>query len=101
MAAKTTTTAAPTREQLAAELRREILAALAPTNKLGLFDRVLAKTSDIVADSGGGVAELSAGFTAATRNFAVSYASAKVRQQQRTAAKVDALVAKQLDLAGL
>ena len=100
--AKTNTAAAvETREEIAAKLRADILAALAPTNKPSLFDRVLAKTSDIVADSGGGVAELSAGFTAATRNFAVSYASAKVRQQQRTAAKVDALVAKQLDLAGL
>lgn len=102
--ARTTQQSAPAvdRDQIANELTQQLLGALnSPKSGVSLTDRLLQYTSDLVADSGNGIAELSAGFTAAADNFRISRESAKMRQQARTAEKVAQLVEHQLALKGL
>ena len=101
--ARTTQQSAPvSRDQVAAEITQQLLEALnSPKSSVSLTDRVLQYTSDKIADAGNGVAELSAGFTAAGDNFRVHRESAKLRQRARTAEKIAALVDQQLALKGL
>ena len=101
--ARTTQQSAPvSRDQVAAEITQQLLEALnSPKSSVSLTDRVLQYTSDKIADAGNGVAELSAGFTAAGDNFRVHRESAKLRQRARTAEKIAALVEQQLALKGL
>lgn len=103
--ARTTQQSAPVatdREVLAAEITQQLLASLnGPKSGLSLTDRILQYTSDKVADAGNGVAELSAGFSAAADNFRVHRESALLRQKQRTAEKIAVLVEQQLTLKGL
>jgi hypothetical protein len=100
-AAKSTTTS---RDELKAQLRADILAALNTPKKVSgvsVTDRVLNWSADKLADSGNGVAELAAGAAAAVDNFGVTYASAQLRQKARTRDKIDALVERRLALEGL
>ena len=102
--ARTTQQSAPVsdREQVAAEITQQLLEALnSPKSSVSLTDRILQYTSDKIADAGNGVAELSAGFTAAGDNFRVHRESAKLRQRARTAEKIAALVEQQLALKGM
>ena len=101
--ARTTQQSAPvSRDQVAAEITQQLLEALnSPKTGVSLTDRVLQYTSDKIADAGNGVAELSAGFTAAGDNFRVHRESAKLRQRARTAEKIAALVEQQLALKGM
>lgn len=103
MATKTNTAAtATTREQMAAEITQQLLASLnGPKSGVSLTDRILQYASDKVADAGNGVAEISAGFSAAGDNFKVHRESALLRQRQRTADKIAHLVEQQLVLKGL
>ena len=89
------------RDTIAAEITAQLLGALNKPSGVSWTDRVLQYASDKVADAGNGVAELSAGFTAAADNFTVARESALLRQKQRTAEKVAALVERQLKLRGL
>lgn len=98
----TTTTTTVDREQVAAEITRQLLATLnEPKAQVSFTDRLLQYAADKVADAGNGVAELAAGFSAASENFRVHRESAKLRQRQRTAEKVAVLVEQQLALKGL
>ena len=100
--AKTNTVQATDRETLKAQLRADILAALkSPTTGVSITDRMLNWSADKLSDAGNGVAELAAGASAAVDNFTVTYASAKLRQQARTQAKIDALIERRLALEGL
>lgn len=104
MATKTTTTV--DREAAvaaaAAEITQQLMQALnAPKSNISLTDRLIQYASDTIADAGNGIAELSAGFSAASDNFRVHRESALLRQRQRTAAKIAALVEQQLALKGL
>lgn len=102
MATKTNTVTVSNRDQVAAEITQQLLEALnSPKSTVSITDRVLQYTSDKIADAGNGVAELSAGFTAASENFRVHRESAKLRQRARTAEKIAALVEQQLALKGL
>lgn len=102
MATKTNTTAVQTREELAAQIRADLMAALnGPKTGLSLTDRVLKWGADKLSDAGNGIAELGAGASAAVDNFSITYATARLRQQQRTQSKVDALVEARLKLSGL
>ena len=87
-----------TRDQLAAEITAQLLAAInAPKQK-----RTLTQWSaDKLADAGDDVAEVSAGFSAGIDNFKVSRESALMRQRQRTADRIAQLVEHQLKLQGL
>jgi len=101
--AKTNTNASiSSRDELKAQLRADILAAInGPKTAVPITDRVLNWSADKLSDAGNGVAELAAGASAAVDNFSVTYASAKLRQQARTAAKIDALIERRLQLEGL
>ena len=97
--AKTTVTS---RDELKAQLRADILAAInGPKTAVSLSDRLLNWSADKLSDAGNGVAELAAGASAAVDNFTVTYASAKLRQQKRTQDKIDALIERRLQLEGL
>lgn len=101
MATKTNTVTA-SRDDIAAEITKQLVEALnSPKATVSLTDRVLQYTSNAIADAGNGVAELSAGLTAASENFRVHRESAKLRQRARTAEKIAALVEQQLALKGL
>lgn len=101
MDTKTTTTTVD-REAIAAEITQQLLATLnGPKSGVSLTDRIIQYAADKVADAGNGIAELSAGFTAASENFRVHRESAKLRQRQRTAEKIAALVEQQLAMKGL
>lgn len=102
MTTKTDTVTVSNRDKVAAEITQQLLEALnskKPT--VSLTDRLLQYASDKIADAGNGVAELSAGFSAASDNFRVHRESALLRQKQRTAVKIAALVEQQLALKGL
>lgn len=102
MARTTTTTTTVDREAIAAEITQQLLATLnSPKATVSLTDRVIQYAADKVADAGNGIAELSAGFSAASDNFRVHRESALLRQKQRTAVKIAALVEQQLALKGL
>ena len=104
MAKTTNTTSSNTveREALKAQLRADIMAALNSTSPgISRTDRLLNWSADKLSDAGNGVAELAAGASAAVDNFSVTYASAKLRQQARTQAKIDALIERRLELEGL
>lgn len=97
-----TNTVTVNREQLAAEITQQLLGALnSPKSGVSLTDRLLRIAADKIADAGNGIAELSAGFSAASDNFRVHRESALLRQKQRTAEKIAALVEQQLALKGL
>lgn len=99
--ARTTTTTVD-REAIAAEITQQLMATLnGPKSGVSLTDRVIQYAADKVADAGNGVAELSAGFSAAADNFKVHRESALLRQRQRTAEKIAVLVEQQLALKGL
>lgn len=98
----TTSSNAADREALKAALRNDIMAALSgPKTSASITDRLLNWSADKLSDAGNGVAELAAGASAAVDNFSVTYASAKLRQQARTQAKIDALIERRLQLEGL
>ena len=89
-------------DELKAQLRADIMAALkSPAAGVSITDRMLNWSADKLSDAGNGVAELAAGASAAVDNFSVTYASAKLRQQARTQAKIDALIERRLQLEGL
>lgn len=97
-----TTTTVSNRDQVAAEITQQLLATLnGPKSGVSLTDRVIQYAADKVADAGNGIAELSAGFSAAAENFRVHRESAKLRQKQRTAEKIAGMVEQQLALKGL
>ena len=90
------------RDELAQNLAAEIMASLntpsvTPTASVAI-NKFLANR---IADSGDGLAEISAGFSAAATNFKVSRQAAIVRQNQRTAQKVAALVEAELVARGM
>lgn len=90
------------REAIAAEITQQLLASLnRPKSGVSVTDRLLRYVADKVADAGNGVAELSAGLSAAADNFRVHRESAMLRQRQRTAEKIAVLVEQQLALKGL
>ena len=99
---ETTNTVAIDRDKVAAEITSQLLEALNSRKaQVSLTDRILQYASDKIADAGNGVAELSAGFSAAADNFRVHRESAKLRQRTRTAEKIAQLVEQQLAMKGL
>lgn len=91
-----------TREQLGQQIANEILSGLSRKQTgLTFTDRLLQYGSNKIADAGNGIAELSAGFTAAADNFSIARESAIVRQKRRTAEKLAALVELELQARGV
>ena len=102
MSAKTTAAPVVSRDAVAAEIAAEIMSSLTkPSVEKTLGVSINEFVANRIADSGDGIAELSAGFSAAGRNFKVARKAALVRQEQRTAGKVAALVEHELRARGL
>ena len=90
------------RDVLGKQIAEQIMSGLTrKTNNLSFTDRLLQAASNKIADAGNGIAELSAGFTAAGDNFTIARESAIVRQKRRTAEKLSALVELELQARGL
>lgn len=90
------------RDQLGQEIAQQIMAGLVrKTSGLTMSQRILQAASNRIADAGDGIAELSAGFTAAADNFSIARESAIVRQKRRTSEKLAALVELELQARGL
>ena len=101
MSAKPNTTATTvSREEMAKQIADEIMSGLGKPSGSTFTDRVLQYTSNKIADAGNGVAEIVAGFSAASDNYEIAKNAAAVRQRQRTAAKVAALVELELQARG-
>lgn len=93
-----TKTAEYSREEIAAQITAELLAAI---NEPRPRRTVAQWGADHLADAGDGLAEITAGVSAGIDNFKVSRESALMRQRQRTADRVAGLVEAQLKLRGL
>ena len=96
----TNKTSAPTRDQLAQEIANQIMSGLGKSSSVSMTDRLFQYASNKIADSGNGIAELAAGFSAAADNFEIAKNAADVRQKQRTAQKVARLVELELQARG-
>lgn len=95
-------TQTPSREELAQQITNQLMSSIrAPKASTSITDRLLQAGANKIADAGNGVAELMAGFEAASDNFAVHKEAARQRQAARTAAKVAALVEADLKARGL
>lgn len=97
----TASVATSDRDALGQQIAAQIMAGLSRPSGLSLTDRLLQAASNKIADAGNGVAELSAGFSAASDNFTIARESALVRQKRRTAEKLAALVELELQARGL
>ena len=102
MSKTTAQTQVQTREELAQQIANQLMSSIrAPKASTSITDRLLQFGANTIADAGNGVAELMAGFEAASDNFAVHKEAARQRQAARTAAKVAALVEADLKSRGL